>query len=188
MLEKTKSMYDFFNTVQHQASEAAVYNIAESSEINANENCNSETEKEIVTVISSSTIVEASITEKKDIESVNNAEDVVVSEANQSESERIQEKSIAETETQSSVSTISASTSCSTSLEAAFANQTELAIECFTPPDLVNSDRKRYIISQPPCQPPGPFPKDQKGRSFSTYHFHFLSANVRIQRQWLCYF
>ena len=139
--------------------------------------------KKIVTVISSSTIVEARVTEKKDIESVNNAEDVVVSEANQSESERIQEKSIAETETQSSVSTISASTSCSTSLEAAFANQTELAIECFTPPDLVSSDRKRYIISQPP----GPFPKDQKGRSFSCYHYHFLSANVRIQRQWLCY-
>ena len=105
-------MYHFFNTVQHQASEAAVNNIAECSEINANENCNSETEKEIVTVISSSTIVEASVTEKKDIEWVNNAEDVVVSEANQSESERIQEKSIAETETQSSVSTISASTSC----------------------------------------------------------------------------
>ena len=110
VLEKTKSMYDFFNTVQHQASEAAVNNIAECSEMNTNENCNSETEKEIVTVISSSTIVEASVTEKKDIESVNNAEDVVVSEANQSESERIQEKSIAETETQSSVSTISAST------------------------------------------------------------------------------
>ena len=94
-------------------------------------------------MVSSSTIVEASVTEKKDIESVNNAEDVVVSEANQSESERIQEKSIAETETQSSVSTISANTSCSTSLEAAFANQIELAVECFAPPDLVNSDRKR---------------------------------------------
>ena len=183
VLEKTQSMYDFFNTVQHQALEAAVNNIAECSEINANENCNLETEREIVTVISSSTIVEASVTEKKDIESVNNAEDVIVSEANQSESERIQEKSIAETETQSSVSTISARTSCATSLEAAFANQTEFPIECFIPPDLVNSDRKRYIISQPP----GPFPKDQKGRSFSSYHYHFLSANVRIQRQWLCY-
>ena len=64
-------------------------------------------------------------------------------------------------------------------MEAAFTNQTELAIECYTPPDLVNSDRKRYIISQPP----GPFPKKQKGRSFSSYHYHFLSANVRIQRQ-----
>ena len=64
--EKTKSMYDFFNTVQHQASEAAVNNIAECSEINANENCNSETEKEIVTMISSSeTVISNSETEKE---------------------------------------------------------------------------------------------------------------------------
>ena len=54
------------STIQHQASEAAVNNIAECSEINANENCNSETEKEIVTVISSSeTVIRNSETEKE---------------------------------------------------------------------------------------------------------------------------
>ena len=56
----------FLNTVQHQASDAAVNNISECSEINANENCNSETETEIVTVISSSeTVVSNSETEKE---------------------------------------------------------------------------------------------------------------------------
>ena len=62
-----------------------------------------------------------------------------------------------------------------------------IAINCPSPPASLNSDQKRFILSTPPSQPPGPFPKDRKGRCFSDYHYHFLSASVRMQRKWLCY-
>lgn len=53
----------------------------------------------------------------------------------------------------------------------------------------LNNQEKRFIISQGPCQPKGPFPKDSdNSRSFSEKFYYFTNqANITLKRTWLCY-
>ncbi|KAE9521387.1 hypothetical protein AGLY_018209 [Aphis glycines] len=53
----------------------------------------------------------------------------------------------------------------------------------------LNHQKKRFIISQGPCQPKGPFPTDSdNSRSFSEKFYYFTNqANITLKRTWLCY-
>lgn len=53
----------------------------------------------------------------------------------------------------------------------------------------LSHQEKRFIISQGPCQPKGPFPTDSdSSRSFSEKFYHFTNqANITLKRTWLCY-
>lgn len=53
----------------------------------------------------------------------------------------------------------------------------------------LNHQEKRFIISQGPCQPKGPFPTDSdNSRSFSEKFYYFTNqANITLKRTWLCY-
>uniref|UniRef100_A0A8D0GJ48 TTF-type domain-containing protein n=1 Tax=Sphenodon punctatus TaxID=8508 RepID=A0A8D0GJ48_SPHPU len=54
----------------------------------------------------------------------------------------------------------------------------------------LSSQDKWFIISNGPCQPSGPFPRDsgQKGRCFSeSYYTKVNRAGVKLRRAWLCY-
>uniref|UniRef100_H3A5Y3 DUF4371 domain-containing protein n=1 Tax=Latimeria chalumnae TaxID=7897 RepID=H3A5Y3_LATCH len=57
-------------------------------------------------------------------------------------------------------------------------------------PLAIKDSQKRYIISQGPCKPNGPFPQDknQEGRCFSTTYYDITTkAEVKLTRTWLCY-
>lgn len=53
----------------------------------------------------------------------------------------------------------------------------------------LSHQEKRFIISQGPCQPKGPFPTDSdNSRSFSEKFYYFTNqANITLKRTWLCY-
>lgn len=56
--------------------------------------------------------------------------------------------------------------------------------------NVLSDELKHFIISNGPCKPRGPFPKDenQHNRSFScTYYEKFTKAGFKIKREWLCY-
>ena len=188
VLAKNKSMYDFINRPttqqqkQHDQIQASEIQTSVDDAAESRKNSNLDTGHETTKVINSSksVVVEASVSGKH-TQSSN-------LEGNQAEI--IQEKTVNEVDSQSSVSAfISTGASSSTDgMEETLTNPPAcIAINCPSPPASLNSDQKRFILSKPPSQPPGPFPKDQKGRCFSDYHYHFLSASVRMQRKWLCY-
>ncbi|XP_053156183.1 zinc finger MYM-type protein 1-like [Hemicordylus capensis] len=53
----------------------------------------------------------------------------------------------------------------------------------------LTTDEKSFIISNGPCQPPGPFPRhSQTNRRFSKVFYSGLSkSGLKLQRKWLCY-
>ena len=188
VLEKNKSMYDFINrpTTQQQKQHDQIQALEIQTSVNdaaeSRKNSNLDTGHETTKVINSSksaVVVEAGVT----------GEHALSSNLEGNQAEIIQEKTV-EVDSQPSVSAfVSTGASSSTDgMEETLTNQPAcIAINCPSPPASLNSDQKRFILSKPPSQPPGPFPKDQKGRCFSDYHYHFMSASVRMQRKWLCY-
>ncbi|XP_053158078.1 zinc finger MYM-type protein 1-like isoform X1 [Hemicordylus capensis] len=59
--------------------------------------------------------------------------------------------------------------------------------ELFSEP--LSSDEKSFIVSNGPCQPPGPFPQHGKSnRRFSKrFYSSFSNSGLILQRTWLCY-
>ncbi|XP_053150025.1 zinc finger MYM-type protein 1-like [Hemicordylus capensis] len=53
----------------------------------------------------------------------------------------------------------------------------------------LSSDEKCFIISNGPCQPPGPFPQHSKSNRRFSKHFYsaFSKSGLKLQRTWLCY-
>ncbi|XP_053161505.1 zinc finger MYM-type protein 5-like [Hemicordylus capensis] len=53
----------------------------------------------------------------------------------------------------------------------------------------LSTAEKIFIISNGPCQPPGPFPQHgQSNRRFSkTYYSELSKSGLKLQRKWLCY-
>lgn len=52
---------------------------------------------------------------------------------------------------------------------------------------LTNAE-KRFLVDTEPCRPLGPFPKDSKGRKFSTFFYNKTNkSGIKTERLWLCY-
>lgn len=58
----------------------------------------------------------------------------------------------------------------------------------FNFPDPLTIENKRFIIENGPCQPVGPFQKNEEGRSFNIYYYKKITkTGMTISRNWLCY-
>lgn len=56
------------------------------------------------------------------------------------------------------------------------------------PRDIIDPEVKKNILNTGPCQPRGPFPEDDKKRSFSTHYYTETTADGQtFPRIWLCY-
>lgn len=54
--------------------------------------------------------------------------------------------------------------------------------------DVLTVEEKNFILSVGPCRPQGPFPKDEKNRSFSkNYYKSVTKSGISIENTWLCY-
>lgn len=54
--------------------------------------------------------------------------------------------------------------------------------------DELTVEEKQFILSVGPCRPKGPFPKDDKNRSFSVnYYKNITKSGISIENTWLCY-
>nr|XP_012563429.1 unnamed protein product [Hydra vulgaris] len=54
--------------------------------------------------------------------------------------------------------------------------------------DVIKVEEKQFILSVGPCLPEGPFPKDDRNRSFSiNYYKKVTKSGISIENTWLCY-
>lgn len=52
----------------------------------------------------------------------------------------------------------------------------------------LTSDQKMFLVDNTPCQPMGPFPRDNMGRSFSTFYYNKTNkSGLKTERLWLYY-
>lgn len=58
----------------------------------------------------------------------------------------------------------------------------------YDPNEVLTDEKKRFLVANEPCRPLGPFPKDDKGRSFSAFYYTKTSmSGIKTERLWLCY-
>ncbi|XP_065678162.1 zinc finger MYM-type protein 5-like [Hydra vulgaris] len=54
--------------------------------------------------------------------------------------------------------------------------------------DVITVEEKQFILSVGPCRPEGPFPKDDRNRSFSiNYYKKVTKSGISVENTWLCY-
>lgn len=58
----------------------------------------------------------------------------------------------------------------------------------YDPNEVLTDIQKIFLVANKPCRPLGPFPKDDKGKSFSAFYYtKTCMSGIKTERLWLCY-